>query len=75
MTGHWFSGFFSFSKHVPKKSGRATVAAAGVTVRLPWLFRGKGRIWRNTLSPVVFGLVCVPWKWMLAVLDACRQLG
>ena len=29
----------------------------------------------STLSPVVLGVVWVPWKWMFEVLEPCTQLG
>ncbi len=29
----------------------------------------------RTLSPVVLGVVWVPWKWRFAVLEPCKQLG
>src|SRR5947209_1003223 len=34
-----------------------------------------GRTNSSTLSPVVLGVVCVPWKCTFVVLDPCRQSG
>src|SRR5208282_1820225 len=41
-----------------------------------WLpFLNAGRTNKSTLSPVVLGVVWVPWKCMLDVVDPCRQSG
>jgi len=35
--------------------------------------RSDGRTSTKMLSPVVFGFACVPWKWMLPVLEPWKQ--
>ena len=52
-----------------------TLAAVTVGLTFCTLFCGEGRTSMNTLSPVEFGFVCVPWKWMLPVLDPWKQSG
>src|SRR5205085_11641266 len=57
-----------------KKSLNGVATLSAVTTGLP-LERGEGRISMKTLSPVEFGLVCVPWKWIFAVLEPWKQSG
>src|SRR5437773_856995 len=60
-----------------KKSanGLATVSLVTAGAFAASFDRGEGRICRKTLSPVVFGLVCVPWKWMLVKTEPLKQSG
>ena len=60
---------FSSVSHLAKKLSNGACTLASVTTGCPSLSRSEGRTSMKTLSPVVPGLVCVPWKWILPVVD------
>ena len=52
-----------------------SMALAGSIVGLLFASRGEAATSSRTLSAVPLGLVWVPWKWMLPVLDPWKQSG
>src|ERR1044072_1843602 len=72
MSVHSFGGPWCSQRS--NTSAKARLAWGRLGWRSPST-RSDGRTPSSTSSPVVLGVVWVPWKWRLVVLEPCRQLG